>query len=156
MVSDSDRSPARRWLASVVSRPLWLCIALACVSYVLLHALAIRPRVIVTDPSQLGAALPGLMLAWVAESLEFLLPLACLFGIPLLRVAQRSLPSADPAPCGAHAGDAMSPYEFERLTSGGLRLRRRRLRAALPAAPEDGPGTGLLADGTRTGRLARS
>lgn len=136
MVPNSDRSPARRWLAAVVRRPLWVCIALACVSYLLLHALAVRPRVIVTDPSQLGAALPGLMLAWLAESLEILLPLACLFGIPLLRMAQRCLPRPDLAPGVASAGHAMSPYEFERLTSGGLRLRRLRLRAALPAAPE--------------------
>lgn len=97
--------------------------ALAVSSYFLLHALAMRPRVIVTDPSQFGPALPGLVFGWMAESLQFVLPVLILFGMPLVRRARRFL--APTAPVPVHAVQGMTGFEFERLAGGGLRFPRR-------------------------------
>lgn len=97
--------------------------ALAISSYLLLHAVAMRPRVLVIDPSQFGPALPGLVLGWMAESLQFVLPVLLLFGAAPVRRARSFL--APTAAVPVHAGQGMTGFEFERLIGGGLRFPRR-------------------------------
>jgi restriction system protein len=113
-------------------------LALALSSYLLLHELAMRPRVLVTDPSQFGPALPGLLLGYLAQSLEFVVPVLLLCGGALVRRARSFLQPAAPVP--ACAAQGMSGFEFEYLTRGGLRLPRRArvvpARAALRALPD--------------------
>ena len=98
-------------------------VALALSGYILLHELAMRPRVLVTDPSQFVPALPGLLLGYLAESLELVVPLLLLFGGAIVRRARRFLqPAASDAVCAA---EGMTEFEFERLAGGGLRYPRR-------------------------------
>jgi hypothetical protein len=98
-------------------------LAFALSSYFVLHALAMRPRALVTDPSQFGPALPGILLGWLAESLEFVVPVVLLFGPALARHARSFF-----APSGLRAGVRGAGHEPIRIRAAG------RQRIAVPAA----------------------
>ncbi|GAB3646575.1 hypothetical protein [Ramlibacter alkalitolerans] len=56
-------------------------IALAAVSYLALHALALRPQTIDVDAADVGAALAGFLLGGVVESLQYAVPALCLSAL---------------------------------------------------------------------------
>jgi restriction system protein len=105
-------------LARAVARlPWWAWVALAIASYFALHAFTQRTSVIVTDTSQLGAALPGLVLCGLAEDLQVIAPqLLCLVAAPFVRRwFAETLESAD-QPLQSDPVEGISAAEFELLT----------------------------------------
>ena len=109
-------------------------LAFALSSYVVLHALAMRPRALVTDPSQFGSALPGILLGWLAESLEFVMPVLLLFGPALARHARSFFA---PSACVPLCEQGMSRFEYEWLAGGGLRFPRRARTVQAECAASD-------------------
>ncbi|MEJ8839540.1 hypothetical protein [Ramlibacter sp. AN1133] len=136
MATNDDRSRPASCIASMQRLPWWAWLALAVFSYGALHALALRPQTIVVDPGDVGAALAAFLLGGVAESLQYVVPAVCL-SVLLAQLAR--IPAEAGAPEGtnpflADGGDGMTAWEFERLTSGGLRaVRVRRKRFATVA-----------------------
>ena len=85
MAHHDDDSRAASCTDAFARLPWWACIALAVASYFLLHALALRPHEIVTDPARFQSALPAIVLQGLLEDLQYLAPLLFLLGVPLAR-----------------------------------------------------------------------
>ncbi|GAB3763733.1 hypothetical protein GCM10028796_17770 [Ramlibacter monticola] len=115
-------------------------LAFALSSYFVLHALAMRPRALVTDPSQFGPALPGILLGWLAESLEFVVPVVLLFGPALARHARSFFAPSACVPVCVEQG--MSRFEYEQLAGSGLRFPRRARTVPAESAARGAPDSG--------------
>jgi restriction system protein len=105
--------------------PWWAGVAVAVVSYLLLHAIASRPTPAMTHPSQVTAALPGMYLRGIASGLQYVFPLMSLAGalVSFFRRATREkLVARTTASPTAHALNDMSWREFEALASEAFRL----------------------------------
>jgi restriction system protein len=109
----------------IASLPWWACVALALLSYVLLHSLAAQPALAV--PSSGPKAIMVWQNVWrlVAGLLQYIVPLICLIGAgaSAWRRHQRKSLAQDVAQ--SHAGDAidgMSWREFEMLVGEGFRM----------------------------------
>jgi hypothetical protein len=74
----------------------WTCLPFAWGSYHVLHQLARQPEVIVMSPSQIGPALPGLLLLGAAECLQYLVPALCILAVPLARTLRQALQEGRP------------------------------------------------------------
>lgn len=123
MDRNSQGRAAPTWTDIVERTPWWVCLALAVGSYVLLHAVAARPQTIIMDPSRALADLPPLVVGWVADALQFVVPALCVLAGLMVRTARHLLSTEHPH--AHHAEHAMTRVEFEILTSGGLRMPRR-------------------------------
>jgi restriction system protein len=121
--SNKQGRVAPTWTDFVARMPWWVCLAPAIASYLLLHAIAVRPQTIIMDPSRVAAELPWLVVGWVADALQFVVPAACLLSGAMVRGARDLLSTEHPH--AHHAEHAMTRVEFEMLTSGGLRMHRR-------------------------------
>jgi hypothetical protein len=117
MARTAQRTGPRTCMHALARLPCWACLALAAGSYAALHAVAMRPEVIVMDATQFGRALPGLLAIGAAQDLQYLLPALLLLRLPLLRFLAGGVPAAAPA------GNGMSARDFEQLTGEGLALR---------------------------------
>ena len=123
MNSNRQGRVAPTWTDFVARMPWWACLAPALGSYFLLHAIAARPQTIIMDPSRVSADLPWLVVGWVADALQFMVPVICVLSGVMVRGARSLLSSEHPH--AHHAEHAMTRVEFEMLTSGGLRMPRR-------------------------------
>lgn len=118
-------SPAEDLLALVALMPWWVGVALAIVSYMVLHRLAAPAAVTAMQPGQMGSLVirsVGTVLAGIGQ---YVLPLICLGGaaISAWRRRQRLSLVADIANAkGADALDGMSWREFEMLVGEAFRL----------------------------------
>jgi hypothetical protein len=133
VTGSDDRDGQEGWLDTLGRLPWWLCVAVGIVSYCALHALSMRPQAIVVDEAGVGAMLAALLLGGLGESLQLFVPALCLSAL-LAGFLRRPALCGEADPCVAGADNAMTAWEFERLTGGGLRARRRRGRplAAIP------------------------
>jgi restriction system protein len=128
MAMDDDQGRAGTCLDAVARLPWWVAVVLAGCSYVVLHCLALRPQTIVVDPGDVRAALAAFLVGGVMESLQYVVPALCLSAV-LARLARLPAEVAGSGGCAnlpAPAVNAMTAWEFERLTTGGLRVRRPR------------------------------
>ena len=136
MAPNDRQSRAGTRIASTEGLPWWVWPVLAAFSYFALHAMALRPYAIVVDPGDVGAALAAFLVAGAAESLQYVLPALCV-SVLIARLAPLPAEALGPEWARSHAAvadNAMTTWEFERLTSGGLRLARRpRKRSAARA-----------------------
>jgi restriction system protein len=122
-MDSNSRRCAPTWTDIVARMPWWVGLAPAIASYWLLHTIAARPQTIIMDPSRASAELPGLVIGWVADALQFVVPAVCVLSGAMVRGARQLLRTEHPH--AHHAEHAMTRVEFEILTSGGLRMHRR-------------------------------
>lgn len=105
--------------------PWWAGVALAVISFVAFHALAVRPTAAVSAPNQLGAAVPTMILSGLAGALQYIAPMLCLIGalVSFARRRRRAalVESVTKSP-GADALNGMTWQEFEMLTAEAFRL----------------------------------
>lgn len=105
--------------------PWWAGVALAAVSYVILHRMAVPPVVTELPPGQLGGVITRSMFSALAGLGQYLVPLICLAGAGVSawrRHQRRTLISSTAQAKGADALDGMSWREFEMLVGEAFRL----------------------------------
>ena len=136
MASNDDQSRADTCMGGMAHLPWWMWLALAALSYLVLHALALRPQMILVEPADVRAALAAFLVGGVEESLQYVAPALCMSAL-LAGVAQ--IPwvttGCDHSDIFRADGDnGMTAWDFERLTAGGLRSARVRGKrfAAIP------------------------
>ena len=108
----------------VARMPWWVGVALAVLSYVLLHRVADQPAVGSVAPGQVGQAMLQTLGRTFATFGQYLLPLACLLGAlaSFVRGRRRAELVSEAAHGGARAVDGMSWREFETLVGEAYRL----------------------------------
>jgi len=108
----------------VARMPWWAGVALAVLSYVLLHRVAERPLAGSVAPGQVGHAVFQTLVRTFATFGQYLLPFACLLGAvaSLVRGRRRAELVSEAAGGGAAALDGMSWREFETLVGEAYRL----------------------------------
>lgn len=119
------QSPAEDILDLVAMLPWWGGVALAVISYLLLHQFAGVPKMTAVQPGQLGGMVTGMMLAAFASIGQYVLPFLCLLGalISFLRRRKREgLVNGVASSKGADALHGMSWREFEMLVGEAFRL----------------------------------
>jgi restriction system protein len=116
MPSTTRHKTSDSLVGAVARLPWWAWVALAIASYFALHALTQRTLVIVTDTSQLGAALPGLLLRGLAQDLQVIAPLLlCLVAAPIVRRWFADTLRSAGEPLQVDAGEGIGAAEFELL-----------------------------------------
>jgi restriction system protein len=119
-------SPAEDLLSVVSLLPWWAGVALAVLSYAVLHRLAMPgPAVAAVQPGQIGGLVVRSMGTAAANIGQYLLPLICLGGafVSFWRRRQRKTLVADVVQTkGASALGGMSWREFEMLVGEAFRL----------------------------------
>lgn len=106
--------------------PWWGGVALAAVSYGVLHAVATRPLPSVQTGKQLGEALPSMLIQGLATGGQYLIPFICLLGALasfLRRRKRKALFDTASQASGADALQGMSWQEFEMLVGEGFKRR---------------------------------
>lgn len=106
--------------------PWWGGVALAGVSYGVLHAVATRPLPSVQTGKQLGDALPSMLIQGLATGGQYLIPFICLLGALasfLRRRKRKALFDGASQASGAGALQGMSWQEFEMLVGEGFKRR---------------------------------
>lgn len=108
----------------VARMPWWVGVALAVLSYVLLHRVADQPAVGSVAPGQVGQAMLQTLGRTFATFGQYLLPLACLLGALASFVSGRRRAElvSEAAQGGARAVAGMSWREFETLVGEAYRL----------------------------------
>ena len=112
-------------LMEIVARmPWWAGVALALVSYVLLHRVAEQPAVGSVAPGQVGQAVLHTLGRTFATFGQYLLPLVCLLGAlaSFVRGRRRAELVSEAANGGAGALNGMNWREFEMLVGEAYRL----------------------------------
>ncbi|HEX2546701.1 MAG TPA: restriction endonuclease [Ramlibacter sp.] len=113
-------------IVAIVSRlPWWGGLLLALVSYFVFHAIASSPQPKMLRPEEVGAALPGMWLRWVAFAFQFAVPFLCVLGAAVSFFTRRKrlvLVEKTTASPSAHALNNMSWQEFEVLVAESFRL----------------------------------
>ena len=106
--------------------PWWGGVALAAVSYWVLHAVATRPLPSVQTGKQLSEALPSMLLQGLATGGQYLIPFVCLLGALasfLRRRKRKALFDTASQASGADALQGLSWQEFEMLVGEGFKRR---------------------------------
>lgn len=133
-------SPAEDIIELVSMLPWWLGLVLALVSYVVLHALALRPAMPVTGTSQIGQAVTHGIGTSLAQVGQYLLPLLCVLGsiVSFVRRKKRESLVSHAVERGAQAVDGMSWHDFELLIGEAFRLQGYQVREIGGPAPDGG------------------
>lgn len=125
MARRKKTSPLEDWMDLIAKLPWWAGVALAFVSYVLLHQLAKPTPMQGVQPSQMAGVVVGSVITGFASVGQFLVPIICLFGALgsyLARRRRRSLVSNVSQSKSADSLDGMSWREFEMLVGEAFRL----------------------------------
>jgi restriction system protein len=119
------QSLAEDFLDLVAMLPWWAGVALAIISYVVLHQLAAAPKPTAVQPGQLGGMVTGMMIAGFASIAQYLLPFLCLLGALTSFLRRRKREGLVTDVASAKSADAlhgMSWREFEMLVGEAFRL----------------------------------
>lgn len=125
MARGKKTSPAEDIMDLVAMLPWWGGTALAVVSYLLLHIVASRMVVAVTQSGQMGTMLTQTIWKTFASVGQYLLPILCLAGAGMSawrRSERKSLVIDVVHREASDALDGMSWHEFELLVGEGFRL----------------------------------
>lgn len=125
MARRKKTGPAEGLMELVAILPWWAGVALALLSYFVLHGFAAQPVSAVAQPGQMGAVIAQSVWRTFATFGQYLLPIVCLGGAGLSawQRHQRKTLVADVAQSKASdALDGMSWREFEILVGEGFRL----------------------------------
>lgn len=134
-------SPAEDLLDLVALLPWWGGVALALVSYVVLHALAAPDPIQAPQPGQMGGFIFHSFWKVLANAGQYLVPLLCLFGAAasaLGRRRRRELASQVIQSDAATALDGMSWREFELLVGEAFRLQGYKVLELGGSGPDGG------------------
>lgn len=118
-------SPAEDLLDLISMLPWWGGVALAIVSYLVLHRLAAPVPMMQTQPGQIGQMVSGIFKQTLAYYGQFILPTLCLIGaaISAFKRNQRSNLIADVSASSAvNVLEGMTWREFEMLVGEAFRL----------------------------------
>jgi restriction system protein len=119
-------SPAEDLIDLVSLMPWWGGVIVALVSYLLLHHWAIQPLPAMTQPGQIGAAVPHMMWRALAGFGQFIVPPLCLIGavVSAWRRKKRAQLVVDATQSrSADALQGLTWQDFEKLVGEGFRLR---------------------------------
>ena len=118
-------SPAEDFMNLVALLPWWVGIALAVLSFVVLHAIASRPTALITQPGQMSAVLTQTLWKTLASVGQYALPIICVAGAGMSawkRKVRQDLVTSVVQNKAADVLDGMSWQEFEMLTAEAFRL----------------------------------
>lgn len=124
MARRKKSGPAEDLVELVAMLPWWAGVALALVSYLLLHQVAVQPLTVNAQPGHAGMAFQGLWKG-LASAGQYILPIICLVaaGVSAWRRKVRQGLVTDVAQSQASdVLDGMSWREFELLVGEGFRL----------------------------------
>ena len=125
MARRKKTSPADDLMELVAMLPWWAGVALALVSYLLLHSVASQQVVAATQPGQMGAMVTQTVWKTLASFGQYLVPLICLAGAGMSawqRKVRQNLVTDVAQSKATDALDGMSWREFEMLVGEGFRL----------------------------------
>jgi restriction system protein len=125
----------------VAKLPWWVGVILAAIGYAVFHSLARRPPPTLTNPNQIGAALPAVYITAISQALQYLWPMLCIFGAALSFVRQRKRQALVDKVTESNAADALngvSWQEFEQLVGEAFRLQGFAVREQGGASPDGG------------------
>ncbi len=132
--------------------PWWAGVALAIASYMVLHAIAIRPLPVVQSAQQFGSLATAAIWQSVATVAQYILPVICLAGAAISAVRRRRrnhLFASASASASADALQNMSWQEFEMLVGEGFRRRGYRVKETGGGGPDGGVDLVLAKDGDK-------
>lgn len=119
------KSPAEDFMDLVAMLPWGVGVALAFVSYLALHQLAVTPKVVAVQPGQMADFVGPSGIAALAYAGQFVVPILCLLGaiVSFLRRRKREALASSVTQSGsADALNRMSWLEFEMLVGEAFRL----------------------------------
>lgn len=125
MARRGKTSGAEDLMDIVAKLPWWAGVALALVSYLLLHRVASQQVVAATQPGQMGALVTQTLWKTLASIGQYIVPLICLAGAGMSawqRKARQNLVTGVVQSKATDALDGMSWREFEMLVGEGFRL----------------------------------
>lgn len=125
MARRGKTSGAEDLMNIVAKLPWWAGVALALVSYLLLHRVASQQVVAATQPGQMGAMVTQTLWKTLASVGQYIVPLICLAGAGMSawhRKARQHLVTDVAQSKATDALDGMSWREFEMLVGEGFRL----------------------------------
>jgi len=117
--------PAGDFMDLVAMFPWWVGVALAVLSYLVLHEVASQPIASSVQPGQVGAMVTQTLWRTLASVGQYVLPVLCLAGAGISawrRQERRQLVDNVARSDAAQALDGMSWQQFERLVGEGFRL----------------------------------
>lgn len=125
MARKKKSSPAEDMMELVALLPWWAGVALALLSYLLLHRVASQVVIAPLIPGQVGTMMEQTLWKTLATIGQYLLPLLCLGGAAISaygRNKRRKLVAVVASNKAADALDGMSWQEFELLVGEAFRL----------------------------------
>ena len=134
-------SPIEDFVAVVALMPWWACIALALVSYLVLHGLAQPVAPISIDPRHLQQFVTRSFVTALASVGQFVVPIACLVAAGVSATQRRRRGALLASVTHAQAPDAlagMSWQEFELLVGEAFRLQGYEVSELGGAGPDGG------------------
>lgn len=145
--------PAGAFIELVAKLPWWAGVALAVLSYVLLHKLAIQPLA-ATRPGSVSAMVPQSVWKGLANVGQYIVPILCLAGAGVSawqRKVRRRLVVDVAQSKASEALDGMSWREFEMLVGEGFRLQGYRVVETGGGGADGGVDLVLSKPGTNGG-----
>lgn len=118
------RTAAEAWIELIALLPWWACIALALVSYLVLHRIALQPIAVSVQPGQMGTGLASAIFRGFASVGQYIVPIVCLAAaaVSAWRRRERQRLLVDTAKSdAADALDGMTWREFELLVGEAFR-----------------------------------
>jgi restriction system protein len=125
MARKSRRSGGEALIESIALLPWWACVALAIVSYLVLHRIAGQPLATIGPPGQMATGISSAIFRGLAIVGQYLVPILCLVAAAVSALGRRERQRllADTAQSDApDVLDGMSWREFEMLVGEAFRL----------------------------------
>lgn len=119
------QSSAEHFMDLVAMLPWWIGVALALISYFVLHRMSAAPQATALQPGQMAGFLQRSLLAMFAFYGQFVVPAICLVGALvsyLKRKKRQGLANQVTTSTGAEALNTMSWREFELLVGEAFRM----------------------------------
>lgn len=119
------QSSAEHFMDLVAMLPWWIGVALALISYFVLHRMSAAPQATALQPGQMAGFLQRSLLAMFAFYGQFVVPAICLMGALvsfLKREKRQGLANQVTTSTGAEALNTMSWREFELLVGEAFRM----------------------------------
>lgn len=118
------QSAAEDFVDVVALLPWWACLALALISYLVLHQLAAPPKVVAAQPGQMADLVTRSMVSAFAMALQFLVPFFCLIAAVISFLGRRKREGLVADVAGSRSAAAlhgMGWKEFELLVGEAFR-----------------------------------
>ena len=77
MTRKQRRTAGQGWIELIALLPWWACIALAMVSYLVLHKIALQPIAVSVQPGQVGTGVASAVYRGFATVGQYILPIVC-------------------------------------------------------------------------------